>query len=33
MLEFTKLANEVSIPDETEAPAEVFVDEIEEAQE
>ena len=33
MLEFTKLANEVSIPEETEAPAEVFVDEIEEAQE
>jgi recombination protein RecA len=33
MLEFTKLANEVSIPDETEAPAEVFVDEIEEEQE
>jgi len=33
MLEFTKLANEVSIPDETEAPAEVFVDDIEEAQE
>jgi len=33
MLEFTKLANEVSIPDETEATAEVFVDEIEEAQE
>jgi RecA/RadA recombinase len=33
MLEFTKLANEVSIPDETEAPAEVFVDNIEEAQE
>ena len=33
MLEFTKLANEVSIPEETEATAEVFVDEIEEAQE
>ena len=33
MLEFTKLANEVSIPDETEATAEVFVDKIEEAQE